>query len=80
MSLTDVIRIYLRLSKGLPETSRWKTIQLPGELLKRVDELVAVSDLGYSSRAELVKEAVRRRVEDLESFLIKKNEVAASPS
>lgn len=52
----------------------WKTIQLPGELLKRVDELVALQDLGYSSRAELVKEAVRMRVQDLERHLIRKVE------
>ena len=62
------------------ETPRrnWKTIQLPGDLLGRVDELVAMSDLGYSSRAELVKEAVRRRVEELERHLFRKNELGSS--
>jgi len=45
----------------------WKTIQLPEELLNRVDKLVERPELGYTSRSELVKEAVRLRVEALET-------------
>ena len=45
----------------------WKTIQLPQELLNRVDKLVERPELGYTSRSELVKEAVRLRVEALEA-------------
>ena len=48
---------------------RWKTIQLPEELLHRVDDLVATAELGYTSRAEFVKEAVRLRVEAMENIL-----------
>ena len=48
---------------------RWKTIQLPEGLLGRVDDLVEAPELGYTSRAELVKEAVRLRVEELEKIL-----------
>lgn len=48
---------------------RWKTIQLPEELLDRVDDLVEAPELGYTSRAELIKEAVRLRVEELERIL-----------
>ena len=48
---------------------RWKTIQLPEELLDRVDDLVEAPELGYTSRAELIKEAVRLRVEGLERIL-----------
>lgn len=53
------------------ETSkrRWKTIQLPEELLQRVDEVVAAPELGYTSRAEFIKEAVRLRVEAMEKLL-----------
>lgn len=55
----------------MTETSRrrWKTIQLPEELLGRVDDLVEALELGYTSRAELIKEAVRLRVEELEKIL-----------
>jgi metal-responsive CopG/Arc/MetJ family transcriptional regulator len=46
---------------------QWKTIQLPEELLKRVDDLVGKPELGYTSRSEFIKEAVRLRVETLET-------------
>ena len=48
---------------------RWKTIQLPEELLQRVDDVVAAQELGYTSRAEFIKEAVRLRVEAMENLL-----------
>jgi len=50
----------------------WKTIQLPEELLNRVDELVRRPELGYTSRSEFIKEAVRLRVEALESQIHEK--------
>jgi metal-responsive CopG/Arc/MetJ family transcriptional regulator len=50
----------------------WKTIQLPEELLNRVDELVKRLELGYTSRSELIKEAVRLRVEALEAQIREK--------
>ena len=48
---------------------RWKTVQLPEELLQRVDDVVAAAELGYTSRAEFIKEAVRLRVEAMENLL-----------
>jgi len=48
---------------------RWKTIQLPEELLQHVDIVVAAPELGYTSRAEFIKEAVRLRVEAMENLL-----------
>ena len=48
---------------------RWKTIQLPEELLQRVDDVVAAHELGYTSRAEFIKESVRLRVEAMENLL-----------
>ncbi|MGQ9780847.1 MAG: ribbon-helix-helix domain-containing protein [Nitrososphaeria archaeon] len=44
---------------------KWKTIQLPEELIKVVDEIVNKPELGYTSRSEFVKEAVRLRIEDI---------------
>ena len=49
---------------------RWKTIQLlPEEPLERVDVVVAAPELGYTSRAEFIKEAIRLRVETMENLL-----------
>jgi len=36
------------------------TIALPDELIKEVDQMVAMKKLGYRSRPEFIKEAVRR--------------------
>jgi len=41
----------------------WKTIQLLEDLLSVVDEMVSHRELGYTSRSEFVKEAVRLRIE-----------------
>ena len=48
---------------------RWKTVQLPQQLLLRVDEVVERPEFGYTSRAEFIKEAVRLRVEAMERRL-----------
>ena len=50
----------------------WKTIQLPEELLNRVDDIVERPELGYTSRSEFINEAVRLRVEALETQLREK--------
>ena len=40
----------------------YKTIRLPTKLIDQVDEIVKSSD--YSSRAEFVKDAIRRLIEN----------------
>lgn len=47
-------------------------MQLPKDLLDRVDKVVKRESLGYSSRAEFIKEAVRLRLEEAEKKLKKK--------
>ena len=54
------------------ERKSWKTVQIPEGLLDKVDELVAVSELGYSSRSEFIKEAIRLRVLEIEEHLMRK--------
>jgi len=46
---------------------RWKTVQLPEEMLQQVDKIIGYPEFGYTSRAEFIKEAVRLRVEALEA-------------
>lgn len=41
---------------------KWKTVMLPEGLIKSVDELITTGDLGYTSRSEFIKEAVRLRI------------------
>lgn len=46
--------------------TEYTTVRLPKALLKRVDDVVKNEDLGYSSRAELVKEAIRSYLASLD--------------
>ena len=39
--------------------SDWVTVKLPKELVAEIDRVRRSQNLGYNSRAELVKEAVR---------------------
>ncbi len=39
--------------------TEYTTVRLPKGLLKQVDDVVKNQELGYSSRAELVKDAIR---------------------
>ena len=43
---------------------------LPKELLRRIDYIVQESDLGYTSRADFVKEAVRQKLDEVERKLL----------
>jgi len=51
----------------------WKTIQLPEGLLNKVDVIVKIEELGYASRGEFVREAVRLRIEALLENLQRKD-------
>jgi metal-responsive CopG/Arc/MetJ family transcriptional regulator len=39
--------------------TEYTTVRLPKELMQRVDAFIEKQNLGYTSRAEVVKEAVR---------------------
>lgn len=40
-------------------TRRYTNIGLPDELIAKIDKVIAEGNLGYKSRSEFVKEAVR---------------------
>ena len=44
---------------------KWKTVQLPEDLIKSVDDLISTEGFGYTSRSEFIKESVRLRIEDI---------------
>jgi len=44
----------------------WKTVQLPEDLIKEVDKIAATPGLGYTSRSEFIKEAIRLRIQEIE--------------
>ena len=45
--------------------TEYTTIRLPKGLLKQVDDVIKNQNLGYTSRAELVKEAIRSYLTNL---------------
>jgi len=44
---------------------RYRTVALPEDLYLKCEEIVKSGKLGYSSVSELVKDAVRRRIEEI---------------
>jgi len=44
---------------------KWKTIQLPEDLIKNVDEIISTKGFGYTSRSEFIKESVRLRIQEI---------------
>ena len=45
---------------------KWVTIKLPEKLINIIDRLVEDNYLGYTNRADFAKDAIRRRIEDIE--------------
>jgi len=48
---------------------KWKTVQLPEDLLQHVDKIIDTPGLGYTSRSEFIKESVRMRIEQTQKRL-----------
>ena len=44
--------------------AEYKTVKLPSELIEEIDRILNLR-LGYTSRADFVKEAVRHRIQDV---------------
>ncbi len=47
------------------KSGKWKTVQLPEDLIKNVDEVISTEGLGYTSRSEFIKESVRLRIQEI---------------
>ena len=47
------------------KSGKWKTVQLPEDLIKSVDALISTEGLGYTSRSEFIKESVRLRIQEI---------------
>lgn len=48
--------------------SKYTNIALPEELIREIDRVVKESGLGYTSRGEVAKEAVRRFLKELAEY------------
>ena len=48
--------------------SKYTNVALPEELISEIDKVVKESGLGYTSRGEIAKEAVRRFLKELAEY------------
>jgi hypothetical protein len=48
-------------------TDEYTTVRLPTELMKEIDDTIAQKVRGYKSRAEFIKEAIKKRFEELKT-------------
>jgi metal-responsive CopG/Arc/MetJ family transcriptional regulator len=56
------------LRTAIPGRGKFVSVSIPEELIKEIDKLLEKSRLGYESRPEFIKEAVRRRLEELKAL------------
>ena len=52
-------------------TDEYTTVRLPKELMEEIDQIIEHGVRGYKSRAEFIKEAIRKRFEELEALMPK---------
>ena len=48
---------------------KYTNVALPNDLIEQIDEIIKKSGMGYKSRGEFVKEAVRNLLKDNGKFL-----------
>ena len=60
--------------KDMPRMAEnYRNINLPEKVIEQIDEIIKIKELGYSSRADFVKDAIRKSVQELmKSGVIKK--------
>lgn len=51
-----------------PNSDEYTTVRLPKELMDEIDQIIKHGIRGYKSRAEFIKEAIRKRFEELKSI------------
>ena len=50
-----------------PNSNNYTTVRLPKELILEIDDIIRRRVRGYKSRSEFIKEAVRRRLDEVEA-------------
>ena len=55
------------MSSDESNSDDYTTVRLPKELMEEIDEIIRRGIRGYKSRAEFIKEAIRKRFEELKT-------------
>ena len=62
----DAVNLSFKLGwKMKSEEDEYVTVRIPKQLANQIDEIIRSGTLGYRTRAEMVKEAIRLRIEQL---------------
>jgi Arc/MetJ-type ribon-helix-helix transcriptional regulator len=51
-----------------PSSDDYTTVRLPNEIMEEIDQIIKRKTRGYKSRSEFIKEAIRRRFEELKNL------------
>lgn len=54
-----------RLNPLVEKRNRFVSVSIPVEIIEEIDRVIASNKLGYDSRPEFIKDAVRRRLEEM---------------
>jgi metal-responsive CopG/Arc/MetJ family transcriptional regulator len=46
----------------------YTTVRLPNELMGEIDAIIRLKKRGYKSRSEFIKEAIRRRLDEVQAI------------
>ncbi len=55
------------MSSEEPNFDDYTTVRLPRELMEEIDQIIKRGTRGYKSRSEFIKEAIRKRFEELQA-------------
>lgn len=50
-----------------PNSDNYTTVRLPKELMLEIDDIIRRRVRGYKSRSEFIKEAIRRRLDEVQA-------------
>jgi metal-responsive CopG/Arc/MetJ family transcriptional regulator len=50
-----------------PNSDNYTTVRLPKELILEIDDIIRRRVRGYKSRSEFIKEAIRRRLDEVQA-------------
>jgi len=58
----------ITIGVSLTDMRRYTNIPLPDELAQQIEDVIKTADLGYKTKSEFVKEAVREKLVELGKF------------
>lgn len=62
-------RLYIYTQLYLKDMRRYTNVALPSDLIEQIDKIIKKKGMGYKSRGEFVKEAVRSSLKTLKNYL-----------